>query len=159
MSLTSLFKLSNVPVPKNIRQGWSSRSDGRVVLTLWFDRISPDGQHYDGSNGDNGEGGDAPGDQRREHIAYALKHLHGEVSSIIVWRKPGSTTDQIVESEIGPTWRIKGFKPKTGSFSLERITFANFRKLEQGPASAPGRGDGRQASLGRGYRRPERRSS
>ena len=68
--------------------------------------------------------------QRREHLAYAIDQLHGEVLSIIITKKPGTTKEAIESQEVGPAWRVTKFHPKTGAFRLERITFANRRRKE-----------------------------
>jgi hypothetical protein len=49
-TLAALFKSLGVSPPRTIRTGWSSRSDGHVVLTLWSHRIVNDGQEYDDAN-------------------------------------------------------------------------------------------------------------
>jgi len=130
-TLTALFQQLNVPPPANIRRGWSSRSDTRVVLVLWSDGIYNDGrEYYDANGGDEEHEAKLwPDKQRREHLAYALEKLNGEVLSIIVTPKAGSTTRSAVASqEIGPSWRITEFNPRIGAFRLERITFANRRR-------------------------------
>ena len=131
-TLTALFKALGVPPPQNIRCGWSSRSDSRVVLALWSNLIVHDGQEYRDDNGGNVEH-DArlfADKQRREHLAYSIDQLRGEVLSIIVTKKPGSTKEAIESQEVGPAWRVTKFNPKTGAFRLERITFANRRRKE-----------------------------
>src|SRR4051794_20620169 len=105
-TLTALYKSLGVPPPKNIRTGWSSRSDSRVVLALWSRGMVNDGTEYRDDNGGDveHEAKRFADKQRREHIAYALDHLHGEVFSIIVTQKPTTTKPAIESQEVGPTW-------------------------------------------------------
>lgn len=65
--------------------------------------------------------------QRREHLAYAIDRLHGEVLSIIVTRRRGTVKESIESQEIGPAWRVTRYDPKSGAFRLDKITFANRR--------------------------------
>jgi len=128
-TLTALYQSLGVPPPRNIRTGWSSRSDSRVVLALWSESIVNDGMTYYDDNGgtEEHEARLFADKQRREHLAYALEQLHGEVFSIIVTRKRGTVKETIESQEVGPTWRVTQFNPKTGAFRLEKITFANRR--------------------------------
>ena len=132
-TLTALYRSLGVPPPTNIRTGWSSRSDSQVVLALWSGLMLKDGNEYrDDNGGDEAHPATLPADkQRREHLAYALAHLHGEVLSIIVTQKPDATRDTIASQAVGPAWRVTQFNPESGAFHLERITFTNRRRTGQ----------------------------
>ena len=129
-TLTALYQSLGVPPPRNIRTGWSSRSDSRVVLALWSESIISDGSVYFDDNGGTKEHEARlfADKQRREHIAYAVERLDGEVFSIIVTRRRGTIKEAIESQEVGPSWRVTQFDPKSGAFRLEKITFANRRR-------------------------------
>src|SRR5712691_839788 len=115
--------------PKNIRREWSWQNDKQVTLALWSHLVVNDGQEYPNANeGAEGGPGSSEDKRRREHLAYALEHLHGRVSSAIVTQNPDTTTEAIESVEVGPAWRVTEFNPVTGSFHLKRITFGNLRQ-------------------------------
>ena len=115
--------------PKNIRQEWSWQSDNQVTLALWSHLLVNNEREYHNANKGAGGGPGSPADKRRrKHIAYAIDHLKGKVSSAIVTQNSDTTTEAIESVRRGPQWRVTTFNPSTGSFHLEQITFANLRQ-------------------------------
>ncbi len=117
---------------KSTRGVWSWKTGKNVTLALWSHLVVNNGQEYHNPNeGSEGGPGNRRDKRRREHIAYALEHLQGKVSSAIVTQDPNTTIERMKTAEVGPEWRVTEFNPTTGSFRLERVTFANRRRQER----------------------------
>ena len=115
----------------NVRWGWAAQNpdDGTVVVTMWTDQMTRDGETLRYSTGPASEIAQwvrRPGNRdRKKKLQYALDHLGGRFRAVIVEAVHSGadvrTTRKRYRADLDLVMKIETFDPETGAFTARSV--------------------------------------